>query len=170
MKARTSILLILAALSPLVSYATTTQTAPDIEKKQAKKEDFKFYISAASGEIKPASNGHYTLTLSGGSVKNVIYKTFAPDHAITTVPMTQFAQYWANGKTFNKTPPNGGIVASDKKDGELNTTYMVNLKNISYSGGDKVSFDCTLLSDKKITQEIKLWKPVIIVDALMVAL
>lgn len=163
MKLRLSVLLTLAVLSPLAAYAAT-QAMPDLDAKLAKHEEFKFYIAAATGELKPADNGHYTLTLSGENVKNVVYKTFAPAHTLKTVPMTQFAQYWSTGKTFNKTSPNAGVVASDKKGGPLNLTYIVNLKNINYSGDDKVSFDCTLMSNPQVTGKVELWKPVMIVD------
>ena len=127
-------------------------------------EELKFYISAESGEIKKNGNNDFTLTLKGKNVKNVIYSAISPAHDVGSESMYQFSKYWNRGESFNKIPPNAALVATDKKNGALNLTYIAVLKDINYTNNDTVSFNISLLNHEKMPNIKKLWHIMIVID------
>lgn len=158
------------AIIPLTGLATSkapppasaTLTKPDIAKSTSKHEEFRFYLTGNSGELKPMANHQCLLTISGSAVKDIIYKATKPVPTLTNVPLSEFVKYWSAGEIFNKDHPNAGLIATTQADGKVNVAYVLILNSSQYNGGDQISFTCTLLSNQKFDRVIKFYHPTVV--------
>lgn len=138
-------MLFVACLLPVPVFATGSsdnvlKTLPDIEKLQSQKAQFNFYLFINKAELKTKGDKFVLVVPKADRNYQIVYQSVAPKQIAGTILASDFQQYWAEGKTFNKIPPTVILSASEKKGGKRDINYFVNFTAMT-DDGKTLSFE-----------------------------